>query len=237
MAKSATAFRTINEVAKWLGVEQHVLRYWETRFPQIKPMKRAGGRRYYRPEDMQLVGGIKTLLYDQGSKIRDVQSLLRSQGVRAISEYAPPIDETPATPKDIPQNKPPQRAVEPAMQIPPAVQSPLPLPAPPAPVDPSQFSFAFLDDTGPASPIDPTPIPAPQADIPPRVSAAPLAQKAKKKRALPKAGSGGPLDDLRAIAAHAPDGTAHDRAAYQRALAALDEISNAYWGKMPLRQR
>ncbi|NBX42908.1 MAG: MerR family transcriptional regulator, partial [Rhodobacteraceae bacterium] len=73
MAKSPDAFRTIREVADWLGVAAHVLRFWESKFTQIKPIKRAGGRRYYRPTDMRLIGGIKVLLHDEGMTIRGVQ--------------------------------------------------------------------------------------------------------------------------------------------------------------------
>ncbi|WP_370270043.1 MerR family transcriptional regulator, partial [Nioella sp.] len=75
--KKPQAFRTIREVADWLGVEAHVLRFWESKFSQIKPVKRAGGRRYYRPADMALIGGIKVLLHDQGLTIRGVQKIIR----------------------------------------------------------------------------------------------------------------------------------------------------------------
>tara|TARA_B100001971_G_C18118842_1_gene498303 strand:+ start:143 stop:625 length:483 start_codon:yes stop_codon:yes gene_type:complete len=74
--KSAAAFRTISEVANELDVQQHVLRFWETKFSQVKPMKRGGGRRYYRPEDVELLKAIHTLLYDQGYTIKGVQKLL-----------------------------------------------------------------------------------------------------------------------------------------------------------------
>src|SRR5690348_7140633 len=78
--KSAAAFRTISEVASVLDVPQHVLRFWESRFPQIKPMKRGGGRRYYRPDDVALLRGIRHLLYSEGYTIRGVQRILREQG-------------------------------------------------------------------------------------------------------------------------------------------------------------
>ena len=91
MAKSAQAFRTIREVADWLGVAAHVLRFWESKFTQIKPVKRAGGRRYYRPEDMALVGGIKVLLHDKGQTIRAVQRMIRDDGVASVSALAPPL--------------------------------------------------------------------------------------------------------------------------------------------------
>lgn len=90
--KSPEAFRTISEVAEWLGVPTHVLRFWESRFTQVKPVKRAGGRRYYRPADMQLLGGIRKLLHEDGLTIRGVQKLLREQGVKHVAAMSPPLD-------------------------------------------------------------------------------------------------------------------------------------------------
>ena len=82
--KSPDAFRTISEVADGLDLPQHVLRFWETRFPQIKPLKRGGGRRYYRPQDVDLIKGIRHMLYDQGYTIKGVQKLLRENGNQFI---------------------------------------------------------------------------------------------------------------------------------------------------------
>ncbi|WP_455475461.1 MerR family transcriptional regulator [Bartonella sp. B17] len=87
MDKSSDAFRTISEVAELLGLPQHVLRFWETRFTQIKPMKRSGGRRYYRPADIDLLNGIKQLLYDQGYTIKGVQRLLKENGIAFIVAF------------------------------------------------------------------------------------------------------------------------------------------------------
>src|SRR5215204_4282623 len=84
MDKSPDAFRTISEVAEDLDLPQHVLRFWETRFPQIKPLKRGGGRRYYRPDDMDLLRGIRHLLYGEGYTIKGVQRLLKDQGLRYV---------------------------------------------------------------------------------------------------------------------------------------------------------
>ncbi|MGN6147590.1 MAG: MerR family transcriptional regulator [Rhizomicrobium sp.] len=84
--KSAEAFRTISEVACDLDVPQHVLRFWETRFAQVKPIKRAGGRRYYRPEDVDLLRGIRSLLYADGFTIKGVQKVLRERGFRHVAE-------------------------------------------------------------------------------------------------------------------------------------------------------
>lgn len=85
MSKSPDAFRTISEVAEYLQTPAHVLRFWETKFPQIRPVKRAGGRRYYRPDDVALLISIKRLLHDDGFTIRGVQKMLREQGVRQIA--------------------------------------------------------------------------------------------------------------------------------------------------------
>jgi len=82
--KSPDAFRTISEVAEDLDVPQHVLRFWETRFPHIKPLKRGGGRRYYRPDDVDLLKGIRHLLYGEGYTIRGVQRILKAEGVRFV---------------------------------------------------------------------------------------------------------------------------------------------------------
>lgn len=86
MTKAPQAFRTISEVSETLDVQQHVLRFWESKFPQIKPLKRAGGRRYYRPEDIELLRGVKTLLYREGYTIKGVQKLLRDSGARYVGE-------------------------------------------------------------------------------------------------------------------------------------------------------
>lgn len=91
MAKSADAFRTISEVAEWLDTPAHVLRFWESKFTQVKPVKRAGGRRYYRPQDMRLLGGIKKLLHDDGMTIKGVQKLLRDSGIKHVSSLSPPL--------------------------------------------------------------------------------------------------------------------------------------------------
>ncbi len=84
MERTADAFRTISEVAEDLDLPQHVLRFWETRFTQIKPMKRGGGRRYYRPDDVELLRAIRHLLYGEGYTIRGVQRILKEQGAKAI---------------------------------------------------------------------------------------------------------------------------------------------------------
>ena len=86
MSKAADAFRTISEVAEDLDIPQHVLRFWETRFTSIKPLKRGGGRRYYRPDDVELLKGIRQLLYGQGYTIKGVQRILKEEGPRVVQE-------------------------------------------------------------------------------------------------------------------------------------------------------
>lgn len=88
MDKAPDAFRTISEVADDLDIPQHVLRFWETRFTQIKPMKRSGGRRYYRPDDVDLLKGIRRLLYGEGYTIRGVQRILKEHGIKSVQGLA-----------------------------------------------------------------------------------------------------------------------------------------------------
>ena len=92
MTKSADAFRTISEVADWLDIETHVLRFWESKFKQIKPVKRAGGRRYYRPKDMLIIGGIKKLLHEDGITIKGTQKIIKDNGLDYVSNLSKPIE-------------------------------------------------------------------------------------------------------------------------------------------------
>jgi DNA-binding transcriptional MerR regulator len=95
--KSPDAFRTISEVSDELNVPQHVLRFWESKFTQIRPLKRGGRRRYYRPEDVLLLRGIRRLLYEDGYTIKGVQKVLKERGVRAVAEGARDEGEAPAS--------------------------------------------------------------------------------------------------------------------------------------------
>jgi DNA-binding transcriptional MerR regulator len=148
--KSPEAFRTISEVADWLGTPAHVLRFWESRFPQIKPVKRAGGRRYYRPADMELLGGIKKLLHDDGLTIRGVQKLLREGGVRRVADLSPPL--APDLAAHVAAHPEPREAERPA----PARRGPVAGPAP---------------DAAPDAPMaeDLVPAPQPAAEVVPLV--------------------------------------------------------------------
>ncbi|MCC0066093.1 MAG: MerR family transcriptional regulator [Rhodovulum sp.] len=134
MNKSPEAFRTISEVAEALDVPPHVLRFWESRFTQVKPVKRGGGRRYYRPEDVRLLRGIRGLLYDDGMTIKGAQKILREKGVRHVialgtlpeaEEEAPQAAPAPA-PATAAAKKPAKPARAPA-------KAPAPAPAPPKP--------------------------------------------------------------------------------------------------------
>jgi DNA-binding transcriptional MerR regulator len=126
--KSADAYRTISEVAQGMDLPQHVLRFWETRFPQIKPLKRGGGRRYYRPEDIELLAAIKRLLYGEGYTIKGVQKLLKEQGAQAVARLSAAPSPRPAakSPSPSPSAAPPPRS-DPPMR--PAAAPPTPGPA------------------------------------------------------------------------------------------------------------
>jgi DNA-binding transcriptional MerR regulator len=123
MDKSAEAFRTISEVSEVLDTPAHVLRFWETKFTQVKPVKRAGGRRYYRPTDVALLGGIRRLLHDDGLTIRGVQKILREKGARHVAALT--ADNVFAAPPD---------AISPAPKLPrrtPVEPAPAAIPDPP----------------------------------------------------------------------------------------------------------
>lgn len=118
MAKALEAFRTISEVAEELDVQKHVLRFWENKFPQVRPMKRGGGRRYYRPDDLDLLRGIRFLLHREGYTIKGVQKLLREQGLEFVKAcWQVPAGRTAAKPeapvviKDAPRKTKPSAAI------------------------------------------------------------------------------------------------------------------------------
>ncbi|MFN4191363.1 MAG: MerR family transcriptional regulator [Tabrizicola sp.] len=170
MDKSPEAFRTISEVAEHLDTPAHVLRFWESRFPQIKPVKRAGGRRYYRPSDVALLTGIKRLLHDQGLTIRGVQKILRDHGVRQVAGLTDdsvtlddlavvPAPPAPA-PKPVPDPVPEAGfvAVDDDAEEP-EVTAGLPRNAPAQPVAPVQTGLPLFD--APPALGAPAPAPAP----------------------------------------------------------------------------
>jgi DNA-binding transcriptional MerR regulator len=114
--KSPTAFRTISEVAEGLALPQHVLRFWESKFQQIKPLKRGGGRRYYRPEDVRIIHDIKELLYNQGFTIRGVQKLLRETGSASLARSGMAMPQIPSSLQTTPHAQSPQTARTPQKQ-------------------------------------------------------------------------------------------------------------------------
>ncbi|MFQ6552411.1 MerR family transcriptional regulator [Aestuariibius insulae] len=163
MPKARDAFRTISEVSDWLDAPAHVLRFWESKFSQIKPVKRAGGRRYYRPADMVLLSGIQKLLHEDGMTIKAVQDLLKTKGVRHVSAFGadPTVGEAPqierpkrakadgAKPIDKAVEKPAKEAVPPSA---PASEAPLQTHSDPEVADPP----AVIEPDAPATeePID-----------------------------------------------------------------------------------
>lgn len=174
MDKSPDAFRTISEVAELLETPAHVLRFWESRFPQIRPVKRAGGRRYYRPSDVTLLIGIKQLLHEDGLTIRGVQKILREQGVKFVSTLGP-------------QNRPAPAPEAPFVEVTEEIADETPAPAANAPVPlfpdraPPGKQVSVLDDTITApSDVVAQPlrdIPAPVADQPAPAEAAKIRQR------------------------------------------------------------
>lgn len=163
-AKSPEAFRTISEAADALDLPQHVLRFWETRFSQIKPMKRSGGRRYYRPSDIALLQGIRHLLYDEGYTIKGVQRILREQGIAHVVSFA---EQKPAAPA--PQPAAPQSAVPPVQPSPEAVRQ-QPIAQQPAQPDPVRAALASPQPVPPQA-AQQAPVPPPAHVAPPTVSA------------------------------------------------------------------
>ncbi len=141
MKKSAEAFRTISEVAEWLETPPHVLRFWESKFHQLKPVKRAGGRRYYRPSDMELLAGIKKLLHEDGVTIRGVQKILRENGVKHVAAMCDRVidgveaDEAPAPAKA-------ETPAQPAAPAPPAAEDAKIVALRPVPVEPPRAAPA-----------------------------------------------------------------------------------------------
>ncbi len=178
--KSPDAFRTISEVAEVLDIPAHVLRFWESRFTQIKPVKRGGGRRYYRPQDIDLLRGIRDLLYRDGLTIKGAQKVLREQGVKHVAELGhlapeadpiqtPQVVEAAPKPTPAPVAAPPEPKPEPVLTRAPEPdhrafpQVDLPAAAPPAP---QETQFDLFADTKHQSrrPFPPDPARAQRAD-------------------------------------------------------------------------
>lgn len=189
MDKAPDAYRTISEVAEDLDLPQHVLRFWETRFAQIKPLKRGGGRRYYRPDDVELLKGIRHLLYKEGYTIKGVQRILKEQGARAVQVFARDIAPEPPAPAIM-------MAPEPVPDIPaPFIPAPvMPAPIMPAPImQPPSISAPVRPSPGVSQPpamaarIVPPAAPSPVAAAPtlPLDIPAPVLRPAAERAALP----------------------------------------------------
>lgn len=195
MEKSRDAFRTISEVADLLGTPAHVLRFWESRFPQIRPVKRAGGRRYYRPSDVALLSGIKRLLHGDGLTIRGVQKVLRENGIRHVMALAEgpiagdvpevtlsgdktlPVAEVLAFPDPAARRDPPETASLPLWSASPSAgqDSARTDPADPAPDSGGALLLTKALTAGPAAPLvtDPDHRPAAKAAAPLPAAGAP----------------------------------------------------------------
>lgn len=163
MAKAKDAFRTISEVAEWLDTPTHVLRFWESKFSQIKPVKGAGGRRYYRPADMELLGGIKQLLHEDGLTIKGTQKLLREKGAKHVAMLgASTTQPAPAQPEPAPATTAP--TPDPVIALVQAVQ------AARDPSLPVQDMFPFNDThKAPAIEIEFPALPSALPDMPGRL--------------------------------------------------------------------
>lgn len=152
--KSAEAFRTISEVADLIGTPAHVLRFWETKFSQIKPVKRAGGRRYYRPGDVALIDGIRRLLHDDGMTIRGVQKILREKGQRhvsGLSRFAEGIEGAESN------AAPPEPAAGPRNPAAEVAQMPEPAPKAPQAAPPAALPLSDRPDAQPVEAPPPEP--------------------------------------------------------------------------------
>ncbi len=159
MTKSADAFRTISEVADWLNTPAHVLRFWESKFTQVKPVKRAGGRRYYRPADMKLLGGIKRLLHEDGMTIKGVQKLLREQGMAHVANLSQPLGDA-ADDVEV-------SALTLDTEAPPVVEAPAPRPAPETKQENTQETTQeTAQEPGPETSAPAAQPAAPQPDLP-----------------------------------------------------------------------
>jgi len=164
--KAPDAFRTIGEVAEAMGLPTHVLRFWESRFPQIRPVKGAGGRRYYRPTDVALITALRRLLHEDGLSIRAVQKMLRDQGIRQVAAMAAPqeIQTAPAEPVAVPEAAPmaPVRAAPSDAKV---VALPRRRAAPPA-IDAAQLSLPGFEPAGATDPAPDQPVAAAARPVP-----------------------------------------------------------------------
>lgn len=153
-AKTTRAFRTISEAGEELGLQPHVLRFWESKFSDIKPIKRGGGRRFYRPEDIEFIRGIKTLLYDEKHPIKDVQKLIAKSGANRIIELGRSVEQA-SRDRDLSETTlVPERIEKP--DTPPVAQTKIVTPKP-EPVEPEQDASVGPVDPAPDQALGPAP--------------------------------------------------------------------------------
>ena len=161
ISKTTRAFRTISEAGEELGLQPHVLRFWESKFPEIKPIKRGGGRRFYRPDDIEFLRGIKTLLHDEKHPIKDVQKLIKKKGASRISELGRSVEkaarersvaDTDLLPERIKSAEPVIRSSTKArapkaapIAVEPVPSEPIPVPSPPPPPPPIAPAAPAID--------------------------------------------------------------------------------------------
>ncbi|WP_343082053.1 MerR family transcriptional regulator [Ostreiculturibacter nitratireducens] len=188
--KSAEAFRTISEVSELIDTPAHVLRFWESRFPQVKPIKRAGGRRYYRPADISLLDGIRKLLHEDGITIRGVQKILKEKGARYVADLSQIEETLAAEAEEAPEREPAEAAVEArasAPEAPAEAASPSEL-SPPVEEESLAPEPAVAEPAGVSS-AAPTKEPETAADVPApvpeSVTASPEAPLSVRLRAIP----------------------------------------------------
>jgi DNA-binding transcriptional MerR regulator len=168
MAKAKGAFRTISEVAEWLDTPTHVLRFWETKFSQIKPVKGAGGRRYYRPADMELLCGIKKLLHKDGLTIKGTQKLLREKGVKHVTTLGASMTQANSAP--VAGSETPKPILDLVIADPVVVNPVVAEPEPASTVLPTQDMFPFVHaGKGPAVEINIPTLPDALPDLPGRL--------------------------------------------------------------------
>lgn len=240
MDKAPDAYRTISEVGEDLDIAQHVLRFWETRFPQIKPLKRGGGRRYYRPDDVELLKGIRHLLYREGYTIKGVQRILKEQGAKAVQAVGragglvPGLG--PASPDDLAEDFVlPQAAFEPAVAPASAPVIPAPAPAIPAPPSPMPVATAPPVATPPVAPVAPAPAPMAAAPVsyagfaPPAASRMDEAQVSFTRGGIGARPSFAPVDEPPAAVASLPGAAVPPAGPAMRKalLDALNELESA----------
>ena len=231
MSKSPDAFRTIREVADWLGVAAHVLRFWESKFTQIKPVKRAGGRRYYRPADMELVGGIKVLLHDRGMTVRGVQRMLREEGVAAVAALSPSLDAV-AVPPELVEGIAEEAAWREDARAE-AAEPTTPEPAPERTPDPDPAPVAAAQAEAPApdpvAPAEANPEPEPESETKPELELEPEVAVAAAEAPEPPekpATAGQGLDRLAAFVAGAKDQPDETLVRIRPAIAALQRLKS-----------